>query len=434
MPGSGPGAANENNYGLGTPTTSGPAGVGSNGHHQQRSPEKKYRIKTVKQQPVPQQVPQQQGPPPPPPPMANAKPPSPVTQHPPQQQQQSPAIKPQLMNTPGAGEGKPRPLAMKSNSGGAADMQPPMKPLCPVQQSVPPPQQHQPPHVPGPCVYEMQQQLQQLHMQEQQQVVYSAAMTAAEQPKKFDKEGTPSSVASSSGSSNSSTTAASSLTAADEMEDPAEQAPAAEQEIHHRPVEADLFGLYSLTFVSRSKDLSDRKVRMDFERFGEVSRVRGQFAPGESVIVSYTEREPAEVAVRDPAVRSKYGPSLQVAPRVQVVPDKDGHWSIDFSNSRMASIREITQDFSRHGEVCKVMFASSGSSKGGVKRVTVSYAERQSAFDAVNSAHDRRKNKDFTNVDFAKECLLELASPVSTPVNGSDPSADTRAMIQALDR
>ena len=55
-------------------------------------------------------------------------------------------------------------------------------------------------------------------------------------------------------------------------------------------------------------------------------------------------------------------------------------------------------------------------------------------FDAVNSAHDRRKNKDFTNVDFAKECLLELASPVSTPVNGSDTSADTRAMIQALDR
>merc|ERR1719356_164609 len=251
--------------------------------------------------------------------MPNAKPPSPVTQHP-QQQQQSPAIKPQLMNTPGAGEGKPRPLAMKSNSGD------PMKPLCPVQSVPPPQQQHQPPHVPGPCVYEMQQQLQQLHMQEQQQVVYSAAMTAAEQPKKFDKEGTPSSVASSSGSSNSSTTAASSLTAADEMEDPAEQAPAAEQEIHHRPVEADLFGLYSLTFVSRSKDLSDHKVRMDFERFGEVSRVRGQFAPGESVIVSYTEREPA-----------------QVAPRVQVVPDKDGHWSIDFSNSRMASIREITQ-------------------------------------------------------------------------------------------
>ena len=60
--------------------------------------------------------------------------------------------------------------------------------------------------------------------------------------------------------------------------------------------------------------------------------------------------------------------------------------------------------------VVKVMNIAGSKSNGGVKRVTVSYADRQSAFDAVNSAHDRRKNKDFQNVDFAKECVLEVTS------------------------
>jgi len=224
---------------------------------------------------------------------------------------------------------------------------------------------------------------------------------AAAEPKKFDKEGTPSSVA-------STTTAASSLTADEDMT-AVPMAGVVVECVEPRPVDEDVFGLYSVTFVSRSKDLSDRKLRPDFEKFGEVARVRGQFGPGESAIVSYNEKEVAEMVVRDPGMLAKY-PTLAPAPRVEIVPDKDGHWSIEFSNSRMSSIREITQDFSRHGEVVKVMNIAGSKSNGGVKRVTVSYADRQSAFDAVNSAHDRRKNKDFQNVDFAKECVLEVTT------------------------
>merc|ERR1712173_176999 len=147
------------------------------------------------------------------------------------------------------------------------------------------------------------------------------------------------------------------------------------------------------------KDLSERKLRMDFEKFvaaGDVARVRGQFAPGESVIVSFNDKEVAEQCCAEPTLLSKY-PTLTPAPAVNIVPDKDGHFSIEFSNSGMSGIREITQEFSKHGEVVKVM-AMSGARSNAVKRYTVSYADRQSAFDAVNAAHDsRRKNKDFQN-------------------------------------
>jgi hypothetical protein len=85
---------------------------------------------------------------------------------------------------------------------------------------------------------------------------------------------------------------------------------------------------------------------------------------------------------------------------MDVVPDKDGHYSIEFVNSGMNGIREITNVFSRHGEVMKVM---AGGAKNAVKRVTVSYSDRDSAFDAVRA---NANSKDFLSVDFARECLF----------------------------
>ena len=85
---------------------------------------------------------------------------------------------------------------------------------------------------------------------------------------------------------------------------------------------------------------------------------------------------------------------------MDIVPDKDGHYSIEFVNSGMNGIREITNVFSRHGEVMKVM---AGGAKNAVKRVTVSYSDRDSAFEAVR-AHSN--SKDFVSVDFARECLF----------------------------
>jgi len=103
--------------------------------------------------------------------------------------------------------------------------------------------------------------------------------------------------------------------------------------------------------------------------------------------------------VQSPSLASKYGPSLNTCPYMDVVPDKDGHFSIEFVNSGMNGIREITNEFSKHGEVMKVM---AGGAKNAVKRVTVSFADRKAAFAAVK-AHE--SSKDFVSIDFSRECL-----------------------------
>ena len=173
-------------------------------------------------------------------------------------------------------------------------------------------------------------------------------------------------------------------------------------------VDPDVFGHYSLSFINRSKDLTERKVRLDFGKYGDVSRIRGQFgnqvnAAGtgnipcqDSVVVSYIDRDCCQRA--GSALRAKY-PSLTPAPTMDVVKDKDGLYSIEFVNSGMNGIREITNVFSRHGEVMKVM---AGGAKHAVKRVTVSYADRTAAFEAVRS---NANSKDFLSVDFSRDCL-----------------------------
>merc|ERR1712020_89140 len=76
-------------------------------------------------------------------------------------------------------------------------------------------------------------------------------------------------------------------------------------------------------------DLSERKVRLDFSKYGDIARIRGQFNnSGEIVIVSFNDKESAEKAVQSPSLASKYGPSLNTCPYMDVVPDKDGHFSI----------------------------------------------------------------------------------------------------------
>lgn len=167
-------------------------------------------------------------------------------------------------------------------------------------------------------------------------------------------------------------------------------------------VEPDVFGLYSLTFVNKAKDVSERKVRLDFSKYGEVAKVRGQFNnAGETIVVSFAGKEAADTAVASSVLAAKYGPTLNACPPLEVVPDKDGHYSIEFVNSAMSGIREITNEFSKHGEVMKVM---AGGAKNAVKRVTVSYADQTAAFEAVK-AHEN--SKDFLYVDFARECLQE---------------------------
>jgi hypothetical protein len=184
-------------------------------------------------------------------------------------------------------------------------------------------------------------------------------------------------------------------------------------------LEKDFFGFYSLSMVNKSKDLTERKVKIDFSRQVDsstsdgqqadannlVARVRGQFVPGETIIISFFEKEMAESCLTIPALLAKY-PTLRAAPLEEVISDKDGHYSIEFVNSGMSGIREITNEFSRHGEVVKVM--AGGAKNNAVKRVTISYSDKDAAFAAVNAAHSKHRNKDFQSVDFAKECLVQV--------------------------
>ena len=181
-------------------------------------------------------------------------------------------------------------------------------------------------------------------------------------------------------------------------------------------VHQDYLGYFSLSFSNRCKDLGERKIRLDISRESGVSpvRVRGlaglsksEIGSGETVTVSFTDKESAEKAML--TSRAKY-PGLRYAPRSTLRPDKDGFFSIDFINCGMSGIREITNAFSRHGEVSKVM--AGGGSKNAVKRVTVSFAEKESALAAVR-AHSN--SKDFASLDFAKENVFEESEAHASP-------------------
>lgn len=174
-------------------------------------------------------------------------------------------------------------------------------------------------------------------------------------------------------------------------------------------VEMDVLGYFSLWF-HKSKDVNDRKVRLDFtdgsQRRRSLTRVRylgkGDAPPpsqAEGFIVSFQSQDDAEDALKESSgLKAKY-PDLAPAHPFQVCPDKDGAFSIEFINSGMSGIREITNEFSKHGEVVKVM---AGGAKNAIKKVTVSYAEKNAALEAVK-AH--ANSKDYISIDFAKECI-----------------------------
>jgi len=129
-----------------------------------------------------------------------------------------------------------------------------------------------------------------------------------------------------------------------------------------------------------------------------VCRVRGQ--PGKvdaTVIVSFESVEDCMKCLEDRALRTKF-PSLGPAPDVKIVPDRDGYFSIEFTNAGMSGVREITNEFSRHGEIVKVQ---QGGARNAVKRVTVSYADLDSAMAALT--HYANSN-DYRGITFTHEC------------------------------
>jgi len=96
-------------------------------------------------------------------------------------------------------------------------------------------------------------------------------------------------------------------------------------------------------------------------------------------------------------------PTLVPAPVQNIVQDKDGYFSIEFTNVGMSGVREITNEFSQHGEIVKVQ--QSGG-RNAVKKVTVSYQELESAINAINSYTN---SNDVRGIDFVPECVEFLS-------------------------
>lgn len=171
------------------------------------------------------------------------------------------------------------------------------------------------------------------------------------------------------------------------------------EEQQRPPLTKDLFNLYSLSFVNKSKDLSERRIRLDFGLAAEVSRVRGQLGRLDAtLIVSFDSAEDCYKCLAEKSIITKY-PTLVPAPCVNIVADRDGYFSIEFTNAGMSGVREITNEFSRHGEIVKVQ---QGGARNAVKRVTVSYADLEAAMGAIS--HYANSN-DVRGIDFVAECV-----------------------------
>ena len=63
----------------------------------------------------------------------------------------------------------------------------------------------------------------------------------------------------------------------------------------------------------------------------------------------------------------------------------------------MSGVREITNEFSKHGELAKV---HQGGAKNAVKRVTVSYTDIESAFRALEAYANNKVINDYQGKQF----------------------------------
>lgn len=100
-------------------------------------------------------------------------------------------------------------------------------------------------------------------------------------------------------------------------------------------------------------------------------------------------------------------PTLSPAPAQRIVADKDGYFSIEFTNVGMSGVKEITNEFSKHGEIVKVQ--QSGG-RNAIKKVSVSYQDLEAAVTAIQ--HYANSN-DVRGIDFVAECLETVESEES---------------------
>merc|ERR1719414_1140779 len=186
----------------------------------------------------------------------------------------------------------------------------------------------------------------------------------------------------------------------------------------NRNVEKDIFGYFCLSFHNEDGEISEKKVRHDFSKFGEVVSVRGALGKQKGhVFVRFRKKEAAENCLNClnsfplSEMSELFGRYLFLSPATPRDIDCDmyGLYSISFLNLNSKSFREIRQEFSKFGEIVRLTSGGSGNTD---ELVSISYSDKSAAIKALQTHFT---NKDYPYLDIAKGSSLLL-------VNSSDSS------------
>ena len=137
----------------------------------------------------------------------------------------------------------------------------------------------------------------------------------------------------------------------------------------NRNVEKDIFGYYCLSFLNEDGDISEKKVRHDFGKFGEVVSVRGALGKQKGhVFVRFRKKEAAENCLNClnsfplSEMSELFGKYLFLSPATPRDIDCDmyGLYSISFLNLNMKTFREIRQEFAKFGEIVRLTSGGGG--------------------------------------------------------------------------
>jgi len=148
--------------------------------------------------------------------------------------------------------------------------------------------------------------------------------------------------------------------------------------------EKDYFGTYCMKFYNTQgtpKYASEREVRDDFGRYGEVVDVRGPGlfnVPGDDVYVRYWEKTSAQTALS--SLVGRYD-CLCITPASEIQQDKFGVYTITFVNKPNVSEDEAWHIFQKFGPVASLT-GTFGVSTG---RVFVSYQDKEDVMRALQA-------------------------------------------------
>merc|ERR550539_2388102 len=188
----------------------------------------------------------------------------------------------------------------------------------------------------------------------------------------------------------------------------------------NRNVEKDIFGYYCLSFLNEDGEISEKKVRNDFSKFGEVVSVRGALGKQKGhVFVRFRKKEAAENCLNClnsfplSEMSELFGKYLFLSPATPRDIDCDmwGLYSLSFLNLNMKNFKEIRSEFSKFGEIVRLQSGGGGNTD---ELVSISYADKNNAVKALQTHFT---NKEFPYLDIAKGSSLLLVNSAESSDN-----------------